>query len=65
MNERGDSDQQPPGGWGSNKFIIMLAAVIALVALANLLYPRTNTAPGGGVETPSGTSKNQPADSPR
>ena len=82
-----DSDQQQPGRWGSNKFIIVLALVVAIALLGNMVA-RMGVNPADTAEnqktaepaqppaasdqkanqtvpTPAGTSKDQPADSPK
>jgi hypothetical protein len=75
-----DSDQQQPGRWGSSKFIIVLSILVA-VALAGSFVSKMGTNPADApsppaatskqdaaeseVQTPAGSSKNQPADSPK
>lgn len=82
-----DSDQQRPGTWGSNKFIIGLAVVVLAAAIGTVVSQRgTNpadepqhqrseqpaptpspevSADTPEVQTPSGTSKDQPSDAPK
>lgn len=60
-----DNDEQQPGRWGSNRFIIVLLGIVIGVFLFNVFAgPSTDTV-DQQLQTPSGTSKDQPADSPR
>ena len=76
-----DSDQQQPGRWGSSKFIIVLSVLVAVALVGSFVSkmgtnpadapapPATaseqETASESEVQTPAGSSKNQPADSPK
>ena len=57
-----DNDEQQPGRWGSNRFIIILLMIVLLVIAFNVTRPSGDN---NQVQTPSGTSRNQPADSPQ
>jgi flagellar basal body-associated protein FliL len=61
---RPDNDEQQPGEWGSNRFIIILAIIVMVVVVANFVTSWTGSDGSGQLQTPSGTSKDQAADSP-
>lgn len=60
-----DNDEQPPGRWGSNRFIIILLGIVIGVLAMNLFFGSHSSSPDRQVQTPSGSSKDQAADSPR
>jgi hypothetical protein len=57
------NDEQQPRRWGSNRFIIILLGIVLGVAMMNAVSHWTTG--GGDLQTPSGSSKNQAADSPK
>lgn len=61
---RADNDEQQPGRWDSNRFIIILAGIVIGVVLANFISGWFGSERQGQLQTPSGSSKNQPADRP-
>lgn len=61
---RRDNDEQQPGRWGSNRFIIILIGIVLGVLAVNYVSNWTRGGSNGQLQTPSGSSKNQPADSP-
>ncbi len=60
-----DNNEQPPGRWGSNRFIIILLGIVIGVLAMNLFFGSPRSSPDQQVQTPSGSSKGQPADSAR
>ena len=60
MTQGRDSDQQQPGRWGSNKFIIVLALVV-IVALIGNVVARMGVNPADTAQNQQKTQAPQPS----